>query len=78
MGASTPLGFSWGLGHGVRGLEVRGASGHGTMNIAWNIMMCGCKHTSRVSWGLGQGVSGLGVRGASGHGTMNIRTDSHL
>ena len=37
------------------------------MNIGWNIMMCGCKHTFRVSWGLGHGV-----RGASGHGTLNI------
>ena len=42
------------------------------MNIGWNIMMCGCKHTFRVSWGwdkglgylgLGQGVRGLGLRG---------------
>ena len=59
-----------GLGQGVTGLGVRGASG--TMNIGWNIMMCGCKHTFRVSWGLGHGVRGLGVRGASGHGTLNI------
>ena len=56
MGASTPLGF-WGPGPGVRG-----ASGHGTMNIGTD----------------SHGVRGVGVRGASGHGTMNIGTDSHL
>ena len=71
MGASTPLGFLGGWDKGLGDLGL-GASGHGTMNIGWNIMMCGCKHTFRVSWGLGQGVRGLGVRGASGHGTMNI------
>ena len=57
---------SWGLGQGVRGLGVRGASGHGTMNKGWNIMMCGCKHTFRVSWGLGQGVRGLGATSNNG------------
>ena len=57
---------SCGLGQGVRGLGVIGASGHGTMNIG------SPKHTFRVSWGLGQGVRGLRVIGASGHGTMNI------
>ena len=80
LGTSTPLGFpgGWdkglgdlGLGQGVRGLGVRGASA--TMNIGWNIMMCGCKHTFRVSWGLGHGVRGLGVREASGHGTLSVR-----
>ena len=71
-GCKHTFGVSWGLGHGVRGLGVRGVSGHGTLNTGWNIMMCGCKDTFRVSWGLGQGVRGLGVRGASGHGTMNI------
>ena len=55
-----------GLGQGVTGLGVRGASA--TMNIGWNIMMCGCKHTFRVSWGLGHGVRGLGVRGPRGTG----------
>ena len=59
-----------GLGQGVAGLGVRGASA--TMNIGWNIMMCGCKHTFRVSWGLGHGVRGLGVREASGHGTLSV------
>ena len=59
---------AWGLGQGVRGLGVRGISGHPAMNIGWNILMCGCKHTFRVAWGLGQGVRGLGVRGASGTG----------
>ena len=75
MGASTPLGF-WGPGPRVRGLGVRGASGHGTMNIGWNIMMCAS--TPLGFWGPGPGVRGLGVRGDSGHGTMNIGTDSHL
>jgi len=62
VGAST-LRVSWGLGQRVGGFGVREASEHGTMNIGWNIMMCGSKHTFRVSSGLGQGVRGLGVRG---------------
>ena len=66
------LGLLGGL--GVRGLGVRGASGHPAMNTRWNILMCGCKHTFRVAWGLGLGVRGLGVRGASGHPAMNTGT----
>ena len=38
------------------------------MNIGWNILMFGYKHTFAVSWRLSKGVRGLGVRGASGHG----------
>ena len=38
-GCKHPFKVSWGLGQGVRGLGVRGALGHGTMNIGWNIMM---------------------------------------
>ena len=66
MVASTPLGLLGDWDKGL-GLGVKGA-----MNIGWNILMCGCKHTFTVAWGLGQGVRALGVRGASGHGTMNV------
>ena len=50
----------------VRGLGVRGASGHGTMNIRWNILMCGCKHTFRVAWGWDKGLGHLGLGGPRG------------
>ena len=63
-GCKDTFTVSWGLGQGVRGVGVRGASGHGTPLDPLGFP------------GLGQGVRGLGVRlgvrGAWGHGTMNI------
>ena len=67
MVASAPLGLLGGWGKGLGDLGLGWTSGHPAMNIGWNILMCGCKHTFRVAWGLGQGVRGLGVRGDHEH-----------
>ena len=51
---------SLGLGQGVRGLRVIGASGHGTMNIGGNIMMRGCTPLGFLAgWDKGLGDLGL-------------------
>ena len=43
------------------------------MNIAWNIMMCGCKDTFKVPGSWDKGLGGLGLGGPGGTGPCGRR-----